>query len=109
MMARRLGWGTCLAVILVSIGWLASPLGAAADPPPPAQPAHPPDSRPAAPRPPGRPPLPHLDQRAAGLADPANAVACQECHEDAAEAYMRSADGTMWEPGDTPAPPRARR
>src|SRR3989304_1613479 len=93
MMARRLGWRTCLAVILVFTGWLASPPGGGARPPPPA----------VAP-PPGRPPLPPPDRPATGLADPADAVACQECHEDASEAYMRSAHGTMVELGDTRAP-----
>src|SRR3990172_2255067 len=142
MMARRLGWGTCLAAILVPLGCLASPLGAPAAPPAPAQPAHAPNSlclichgqagltsRGGDGRErdihaveakafadsahsrlacvtchPGQSRLPHLDQRAAGLADPADAVACQECHEDAAEAYMRSAHGTMVELGDARAP-----
>lgn len=141
-MARRLGWGICLAVILVSVGWFALPLKAAADPPGPAQRVEPPNSlclichgqdgltsrgedgrersidaveakafaasahgevacakchR-------GQSRLPHPDWRAVGSADLADAVACQECHEDAAEAYMRSAHGTMVELGDARAP-----
>jgi hypothetical protein len=142
MMARRLGWGTCLAVILVSIGWLASPLGAAADPPEPTQTAHAPNSlclichgqagltsRGGDGRErtihavggkafadsahgrlacvtchPGQSRLPHPDRQAAGLVGPPATVACQECHEDASEAYMRSAHGTMVELGDARAP-----
>ena len=142
MMARLLGWGTCLAVILVSIAWLASPLGAAADPSQPAQPAHAPNSLclichgqagltsrgeggqertihaveakafadsahgrlACVTCHPGQSRLPHPDRRAAGMADPADAVACQECHEEAAEAYMRSVHGTMVELGDARAP-----
>jgi hypothetical protein len=141
-MARRLGWGMCLAVILVSAGWLVSPLKAAADPPGPAQRVEPPNSlclichgqdgltsrgedgqersidavdakafaasahgevacakchR-------GQTLLPHPNWQAVGAADLADAVACQECHEDAAEAYMRSVHGTMVELGDARAP-----
>ena len=141
-MARRLGWGIWLAVILVSAGWLVSPLKAAADPPGPAQRVEPPNSlclichgqdgltsrgedgqersidavdattfaasahgevacakchR-------GQTLLPHPNWQAAGAADLADAVACQECHEDAAEAYMRSVHGTMVELGDARAP-----
>jgi hypothetical protein len=141
-MARRLGWGICLAVILVSVGWLVSPLKAAADPPGPAQRVEPPNSlclichgqdgltsrgedgqersidaveakafaasahgevacakchR-------GQTLLPHPNWRAVGSADLADAVACQKCHEDASEAYMKSAHGTMVELGDARAP-----
>ena len=141
-MARRLGWGTCLAVILVSAGWFVSPLGAAADPPEPAQPAHAPNSlclichgqegltskgeggrertihaieaKPFADSAhggvaclkchPGQSRLPHPDQQAAGLAEPAAAVPCRNCHEEASEAYMKSAHGTMVELGDARAP-----
>src|SRR3990172_2393714 len=140
-MARRLGWGICLAVTLVSAGWLVSPLKAAADPPGPAH-IEPPNSlclichgqagltstgeggqertidavetqafaasahgevacakchR-------GQTLLPHPDWRAVGFADLADATACQECHEDAFEAYMRSAHCTMVELAEARAP-----
>src|SRR3972149_1414696 len=120
-MARQLGWGISLAVILVAAGWLLSPLKAAADPPGPAvQPPNPPvlifhgpeglappgrHGRPAGAKgPPGRPPLPHPDWKAVASAKLASPVACQECHEEAFEAYMRSVHGTMVELGDARAP-----
>jgi hypothetical protein len=141
-MARRLGWGTCLAVILVSAGWFVSPLRAAADPPEPAPAAHAPNSLclichgqagltstgedgrertihaveakafadsahgalACVKCHPGQSRLPHPDHQAAGLTEPADTVACAKCHEDASEAYMKSAHGTMVELGDARAP-----
>ena len=48
--------------------------------------------------------LPHTDWQAVGFADLARATACQECHEDAFEAYMESVHGTMVKLGDARAP-----
>jgi len=53
---------------------------------------------------PGQAPLPHPDWKAVASAKLANPVACQECHEDAFEAYMRSVHGTLVELGDARAP-----
>ncbi len=140
-MVRRLGWMACLAVLLVSLGWLVWPLEAAADPPEP-RPGDPPNSlclichsepvaiagSEAGPERKidaveadpfaasahgevacaschrGQVRLPHPDWQAFGFAKLADATACQECHEDAYEAYMRSVHGTMVELGDARAP-----
>jgi len=53
---------------------------------------------------PGQAPLPHPDWKAVGPAELASPVACQECHEEAFEAYMRSVHGTLVELGDTRGP-----
>ena len=48
--------------------------------------------------------LPHADWPALGQPSRAAAVACSECHEDAAEEYLHSPHGTMVELKDTRAP-----
>ena len=53
---------------------------------------------------PGQAPLPHPDWKPVGPAELASPVACQECHEEAFEAYMRSVHGTLVELGDTRGP-----